>query len=113
MAVRYCLNCEQGVEAKRSIGIGTFILVILTGGLWLFLIPFYSKRCPMCKGTNFGKKPVNNVGEEKPLPISSFGNNQTKDDPLEKIKKLQELKDAGAITEEEFNEKKKILLGSI
>lgn len=53
--MKYCLNCKQMVEPKRNIGIGTFILVLMTAFFWVLLIPFYSKRCPLCKGTNFGK----------------------------------------------------------
>ena len=119
MSTKYCVNCDRVVGAKRIIGVGTFILALMTGGLWLLLILFYPKRCPICRGANFGKKPVdsNSFNEVKPLltptPAPTYGNHQTKDDPIEKIKKLQELKDSGAITEEEFNEKKKILLSSI
>ena len=117
MATKYCVNCDRVVGAKRIIGAGTIILAVCTGGFWLLAIPFYMKRCPICRGTNFGKKPIdsNSFDEVKPLltPTPISGNFQSKDDPLEKIKKLQELKEAGAITEEEFNEKKKILLRSI
>lgn len=35
------------------------------------------------------------------------------DDPLEQLKKLNALKDAGVISEEEFNEKKAALLAKI
>lgn len=110
MATKYCVNCDRVVEAKRVIGIGTFILAILSGGLWLLLIPFYSKRCPICKGTNFGKKPVNKVEAEAK---SSESQNAVKEDPLEKIKKLQALKDSGAITTEEFNDMKTKILAAI
>ena len=86
MATRYCVNCDRVIEAKRVIGAGTIILAVCTMGMWLILIPLYSKRCPICKGTNFGKKPVNKVETEfkQPEPI-----NTAKEDPLEKIKKLQ------------------------
>lgn len=49
MTIKYCNLCERAVEAKRVIGVGTLILCVLTGGLWLFTIPFYSKRCAICK----------------------------------------------------------------
>ena len=106
MASKYCMNCGRVVEARRVIGVGTIILILITGLIWVIFIPFYSKRCPICKGTNFGSKPID---IKQPTTIT-----HVKDvSPIEKIKQLQELKDAGAITEEEFNEKKKILLGSI
>ncbi len=49
----YCCLCNRPVQARRKIGIGTLILVLITGGLWLFAIPFYRKRCPICEGTDF------------------------------------------------------------
>ncbi len=108
MATKYCVNCDRVVEAKRVIGVGTFILALITSGIWLFIIPFYSKRCPICKGTNFGKKPINKVGSDVQLKQDT-----TKTDPIEQIKKLQELKESGILTEDEFNEKKKNLLNTI
>jgi len=44
----YCKDCKRKVTGKRNIGIGTFIMFFLTSGLWLFAIPFYAKRCPIC-----------------------------------------------------------------
>jgi hypothetical protein len=52
MATRYCNLCKRKVVPKRVIGVGTLILAVLTGGLWLLLILFYSKRCPICKSTS-------------------------------------------------------------
>jgi hypothetical protein len=46
----YCHLCNRPVEAKRQIGIGTLILVLITGGLAIIAIPFYPKRCSICKG---------------------------------------------------------------
>jgi len=48
---KYCSFCERPVQPKRRIGIGTLILVLITSGLWVFLIVFYRKRCPICSGT--------------------------------------------------------------
>ncbi len=45
----YCNLCKRPVEAKRNLGIGTLLLVVLTAGIWLIAIPFYSKRCAICK----------------------------------------------------------------
>lgn len=112
MATKYCVNCDRVVEAKRQIGIGTFILAIITGGFWLLAIPFYSKRCPMCKGTSFGTRPK--IDKEDTSEISQIHQKNIQNhDPMEQIKKLQELKDAGAITQNEFNEKKKKILDTI
>jgi len=110
MATKYCVNCDRVVEAKRVIGAGTIILAVCTSGLWLLAIPFYSKRCPMCKSTNFGKKPIEKVAADPKITTS---NTASKPDPIEQIKKLQQLKDSGAITTEEFDEKKKKILDSM
>lgn len=53
MSAKYCEACERFVTPKRKIGIGTFLLVLITGGFWLFTILFYSKRCPICNGKAF------------------------------------------------------------
>lgn len=58
MSSKYCANCKQVVNARRHIGVGTFILVIVTGGLWLLAILLYSKRCPLCRDTAFVSKGV-------------------------------------------------------
>ena len=51
MAVKYGGLCERNVEAKRKIGIGSLILVLLTAGFWILALPFYAKRCPICTAT--------------------------------------------------------------
>lgn len=33
---------------KRSLGLGTFFAVTLTGGSWLLALPFYPQRCIGC-----------------------------------------------------------------
>ena len=48
MSERYCHNCECVRETERDIGIGSIFLVFVTAGLWLFLLPFYPKRCTVC-----------------------------------------------------------------
>jgi hypothetical protein len=55
MAQKYCKLCKRNVEAKRQIGVGTLILILLTGGFWILLIPFYSQRCSICKSNDVGK----------------------------------------------------------
>ena len=49
MSTKYCNLCERKVEAKREIGVGSLLLVLLTGGLWLIAIIFYGERCSICK----------------------------------------------------------------
>ncbi|ERP31750.1 SHOCT domain-containing protein [Chitinivibrio alkaliphilus] len=112
MASKYCVNCERQVEARRHIGFGTVILLFITSGFWLLTIPFYPLRCPICKGTGFRarppakKKDTSAASQPRHTPIQNH-------DPMEQIKKLQELKEAGAITADECNEKKKKLLDTI
>jgi hypothetical protein len=43
-----CPNCRRRSGFKRSLGWGTFFMVILTCGFWLLLIPFYPSRCICC-----------------------------------------------------------------
>lgn len=49
MATMYCALCRRPVDAGRRIGMGTIVLAVLTGGLWLLAIPFYEKRCAICR----------------------------------------------------------------
>ncbi|HUG00733.1 MAG TPA: hypothetical protein VML95_02595 [Longimicrobiales bacterium] len=39
------------MDARRQIGVGTICLAVITGGLWLLAIPFYQKRCSICRST--------------------------------------------------------------
>ena len=48
MITYYCENCGMNTGFKRSLGWGTFFMVIITGGFWLLLIPFYPTRCTRC-----------------------------------------------------------------
>jgi uncharacterized small protein (DUF1192 family) len=63
MATMYCALCNRPVEAKRQIGAGTIILAVITGGLWLFTIPFYSKRCSICKSSAVSSAGELNMGQ--------------------------------------------------
>lgn len=47
--VYYCRACERTTHFKRQFGVGTLIGVVVTGGLWLLALPFYEKRCSICK----------------------------------------------------------------
>lgn len=49
MATMYCALCKRPVEARRQIGAGTVIVAVLTAGMSLLAIPFYQKRCSICK----------------------------------------------------------------
>jgi len=51
MATMYCALCRRPVEAKRQIGAGTVALGVITAGLWFLAIPFYPKRCCICRST--------------------------------------------------------------
>lgn len=48
MNTRLCQNCGRRTWHKRHIGAGTVIAALLTGGLSLWLIPFYPARCAVC-----------------------------------------------------------------
>ena len=56
MSTMYCKHCERLVEAKRKIGVGTLILVIITAGFWLPVIFFYDLRCAICQGNSLSSK---------------------------------------------------------
>lgn len=47
--VRYCTLCHRPVEPRRHFGIPTLVVCLLTSGLWLLVMPFYRKRCPICR----------------------------------------------------------------
>jgi hypothetical protein len=48
MQVAFCANCNKHTGHKRRIGVGTLLVVLITFGWSLLLIPFYSKRCVVC-----------------------------------------------------------------
>jgi hypothetical protein len=45
----YCALCRRPVEARRQIGLGTVVLAVISAGISLLAVPFYSKRCSICK----------------------------------------------------------------
>jgi len=49
MPAMYCALCRRPVEARRHIGAGTVILAVVSLGVSLLAIPFYAKRCCICK----------------------------------------------------------------
>ena len=56
MAKRYCRLCNRYVEAKKQYGVGTLIFIIFTGGFGLLFLPFYRKRCCVCKGDKLDRR---------------------------------------------------------
>jgi hypothetical protein len=58
MATMYCALCNRPVEANRQIGAGTVILAVFTAGLSLLAIPFYHRRCSICKSTALHATPA-------------------------------------------------------
>lgn len=53
MAIRYCTNCGKPVKAESGVNALDWLLIFLTVGLWILVLPFKSARCPSCglKGT--------------------------------------------------------------
>lgn len=51
MATMYCALCARPVEATRQIGPLTVLFAVLTAGMSLLAVPFYAKRCSICKST--------------------------------------------------------------
>jgi hypothetical protein len=56
----YCVLCKRNVTSKRHFTFGTFIAVLVTGGLWIFILPFYRKGCQFC-----GNNRLTNPKEDK------------------------------------------------
>ena len=61
MATMYCALCARPVEAKRHIGGGTVILAVLTAGIALLAVPFYPKRCSICRSAAVSVSPPGGV----------------------------------------------------
>ena len=70
MALRYCPHCEQMVTARRQFGIGTLLLVLVTGGLWLLVLGCYLPRCPLCKSHFLGKDTAPDAPGGRRRPVS-------------------------------------------
>lgn len=54
MEMIHCSNCDKITGFKRALGFGTFFAVLITAGVWIFVLPFYPKRCIVC-GLTKGK----------------------------------------------------------
>jgi hypothetical protein len=57
MSTMYCALCNRPVEANRQIGAGTVILAVVTVGISLLAVPFYPRRCSICKSTALHASP--------------------------------------------------------
>lgn len=67
MSTMYCALCNRPVEARRHVGVGTIALGVLTAGIALLAIPFYPKRCSICRSTAVSQAPpVSAAGDEAP-----------------------------------------------
>lgn len=51
MGRKWCLNCEQFVEPKKSVN--WVVLILFFGFYILYYALFKKSRCPICNGTNF------------------------------------------------------------
>jgi rubredoxin len=45
----YCPNCHEKKVFTKYYGLLTLILILATKGAWILTLPFYRKRCPVCK----------------------------------------------------------------
>lgn len=79
MSLKYCALCKRNVEPKRVIGIGTLILTLCTFGFWLLTIPFYRKKCPLCKSTLLSNVSNNLIEENKNIEDDKTKNNNEAD----------------------------------
>jgi hypothetical protein len=62
----YCALCRRPVEARRHVGIGTIALAVFTAGISLLAVPFYPKRCAICKSTAVSLAPTDGgIGEAR------------------------------------------------
>jgi len=61
MSTMYCALCRRPVEARRQPGAATIVLGVLTIGLSLLALPFYPKRCPICRSSALHPAPPRGV----------------------------------------------------
>jgi hypothetical protein len=48
MRSQTCLTCGQVRSFRRTLGTRTLFAVVVTAGVWLLAIPFYTRRCTIC-----------------------------------------------------------------
>lgn len=46
----YCELCKRPVNPTRRLTTVDVVLLIFTGGAWVFALFFKKKSCPICKG---------------------------------------------------------------
>ena len=105
--LEYQGNIEDIVELKSSLGIGSEILIRDKGGNLGVLdnkITSYDEPVDV-------QKFINNFNNLKSSSSSSVEKQSNQDvDGIEQLTKLKSLLDAGVLTQEEFDEKKKSIL---
>lgn len=104
--MKWCDLCRRNVEPKRKIGVGTLIAILFTGFIWLLLIPFYKKRCPVCGGTHLSA-PHGDTDH----PGHGYQGGTT--DGLQRLELLAKLKDNGSLTQDEYDQQKAKILASM
>lgn len=70
MQFMHCPTCGSSRGFKRSLGVGTIIMIVITGGLGLLFLPLYPKRCIQCGTAVHGAKKINkiNAAQAKTTP---------------------------------------------
>jgi hypothetical protein len=51
--MKTCKCCNKQVIPRKKYGIGTLIGVLVTSGLWIFVMPFYPDVCYHCGSNSF------------------------------------------------------------
>ena len=89
MSTMYCALCRRPVDARRQIGAGTIALAVVTAGVSLLAVPFYPKRCAICRST---------AVSHSPPEASVEGESRSRLDQLEQRLRVveQELDESGA-----------------
>lgn len=70
MKLKYCETCGKETAHQRQFGLGFFVGVLLTGGLWLLTIPIAPLRCTECGTENLRKS--EHFRREKPVPYDAW-----------------------------------------
>jgi hypothetical protein len=83
MATMYCALCRRAVDARRHIGGGSVLLALGTMGFSILAIPFYAKRCPICKSTAVSHTPTD-------LAVPSAGATQPGGTALARVSALEQ-----------------------
>lgn len=73
MATMYCALCGRPVEAKRQIGAGTVLLAVITMGVSLLAVPFYRKRCSICRSAAVSLTPLDGATAAAGGPLARLG----------------------------------------